>query len=118
MVLSLIVIGLSSGCKDRCIDCTIEHFLDLSIIAEVNDICGDDDELAVEEANLSVDYRCVQCVVFLTTGNHDTGILCGSRAYTDSVEASNAEGATQVNAAYACEFMSDTLIITCHPSLD
>ncbi|MFT4526832.1 MAG: hypothetical protein ACI85F_003012 [Bacteroidia bacterium] len=116
LVLSFLLIGFGSGCKDSCIDCTIEHFLDLSVIAEVKDICGDDDELATEESNLSVDYRCVQCVVFLTTGNYDTGILCGTRAFTDSVEDSNAEGAIQVNTAYACEFFSDTLIITCHLS--
>lgn len=118
LVLSLFVVGLSSGCKDRCVDCTIEHFEDLRIIAEVKDICGDEDELAVAESNLSVDYRCVQCVVFLTTGNYDTGILCGTREYTDSVEQSNSQAAIEVNAAYSCEFISDTLIITCHPSQD
>lgn len=118
LVIGLFLVSLTSGCKDRCVDCTIEHFLDLSVIAEVNDMCGDEDELAVAEANLSVDYRCVQCVVFLTTGNYDTGILCGTREYTDSVEQSNSQAAMDVNAAYSCEFMSDTLIITCHPSQD
>ena len=106
--------SVTSGCQKRCVDCTIEHYQNLSVIAQVNDICGDEDELAAEEANLAVDYRCVKCIVFLQTGPYDTGILCGTKEYTDSVENSNSEGAIQVNAAYSCEFFSDTLIITCH----
>jgi hypothetical protein len=116
IVLSVFLVALGSSCKDSCMNCTIEHYEDLSVIAEVNDICGNEDELSVEESNLSVDYRCVQCVVFLQAGNHDTGILCGTREYTDSVESSNTEGAIQANVPYSCEIFSDTLIITCHPA--
>ncbi|MFT4680434.1 MAG: hypothetical protein ACI9FU_001512 [Granulosicoccus sp.] len=118
LVLSFLLIGFGSGCKDSCIDCTIEHFEALRVIELVEDICGDDSELDQAEANLYTEYRCIQCKVFLNTGEQDTGILCGSRAYTDSIGESNEHGALQVNAPYTCEIFSDTLIITCHPSVD
>ena len=109
------IVSACAGCK-RCVDCTVEHFEDLRIIAEVNDICGNEEDLSQEEANLAADYRCVQCVVFLGTGNHDTGILCGTRQYTDSIEQSNVQGANEIGVPVACEFFTDTLIITCHPA--
>ncbi len=116
LILGLFAVSAISGCADSCIDCTIEDYRDLSIIAVVDGICGDEDELELAKSNLSVEYRCVQCLVFLTTGTYDTGMLCGTREFTDSVEQSNAQAATDINKPYSCEFFSDTLIITCHPA--
>ena len=103
----------STGCK-KCVDCRIEHFDDFSLIAEEKGICGTKDELANEEEKLSVAYRCVQCVVFTGLGPQDTGILCGSLEYTDSIEQSNIASATEIGASVTCEFFTDTLIIVCN----
>lgn len=106
---------LASGCKKSCLNCTIEHFDDLSIVAEVNDLCGNDEDLKQEQERLAVEYRCIQCVVFAGLSNSDTGIICGDIAFTDSVQASNEAAAFEIGANYTCELFTDTLIIRCHP---
>ena len=109
------LIGFATGCKKSCLNCTIEHFDDLTIIAEVNDICGNDEDLKQEQDRLAIDYRCIQCVVFAGLSNSDTGIICGDVAFTDSVQASNEQAAIEIGANYTCELFADTLIIRCHP---
>jgi len=109
------IVLIASACEDRCVDCTIKHFDNLDVIAVVPNICGDEDELAVEEANLHVEYRCVECVIFTSVGPQDSGILCGKLQYTDSIEQSYVEEGQRLGVAYTCEFFSDTLVIVCHP---
>ena len=113
-IILLLAIILNSGCKKSCLDCTIEHFDDLSLVATVNGICGNDNDLEQEQNRLSIDYRCIQCIVFGPLGDSDTGIICGDAAFTDSVQTSNEEAAYQIGAGYSCELFTDTLIIRCY----
>lgn len=108
----LVGVGLFSGCK-KCVECEVRLKKSSDVIGYVDKFCGTDKKVEEEEDRLNAEYTCIECIVQTAQGPQSSGILCGSREFTDSVEASNKAGAAQIGAFVNCAYNRDTTIVRC-----
>lgn len=111
----IILVGLAivaSGCK-KCVECEIRLKESQDVIGFVDEFCGTDKKVEEEEDRLKADYTCIECTVNTGLGNANSGVHCGNRAFTDSIEADWESGAADIGTTANCVYYRDTANVTC-----
>lgn len=103
---------LLNSCK-KCVECEIRLKQSQDVIGRIDEFCGTDKKVEEEENRLRADYNCIRCTVNTGLGTADSGVLCGDRAYTDSVEDNWEEGAQESGYFATCVYYRDTANVTC-----
>ena len=103
---------LFSSCR-KCVECEIRLKESPEIIGFVDEFCGTKKKVEEEESRLRADYTCIECSVNTGLGTANSGVLCGDRAYTDSVENSWDMGAIQSGTTAQCIYYRDTANVKC-----
>ncbi len=112
-LLSFLVIPfLISGCT-KCVECEVKLKDSQDILEYVDEFCGTDKKVEIEEARLRNDYTCVECEVATGFGPLSSGVLCGNREYTDSVQADWDAGAFDLGTTAYCVYYRDTANVIC-----
>lgn len=113
LALSLIVVPLLfSSCK-KCVECEIRLKESQDIIGSVDEFCGSDKKVEEEEERLRAEYTCIECSVQTDLGTANSGIHCGDRAFTDSLENDWESGAAEIGTSANCIYYRDTANVTC-----
>ncbi|MCF8460147.1 MAG: hypothetical protein K9G46_05440 [Flavobacteriales bacterium] len=108
----LFVPTLLFGCK-KCVECEIKLKESQDEIGHVDEFCGTNKKVEEEEERLHADYTCLECVVNTGLGEATSGVQCGNRAFTDSVEADWKQGAFDLGTTANCTYYRDTVNVTC-----
>jgi hypothetical protein len=103
---------LFTSCR-KCVECEIRLKESPEVIGYVDEFCGTDKKVEEEEDRLRSDYTCIECTVNTGLGNANSGIHCGDRAFTDSIEADWEAGALQIGTTANCVYYRDTANVTC-----
>ena len=111
-VITIVVAVLNSGCR-KCVECEIRLKESPEIIGFVDEFCGTNKKVEEEEGRLRSDYTCIECTVNTGLGNATSGVHCGDRAFTDSIEADWEAGAIQIGTSANCVYYRDTANVTC-----
>ena len=109
-VLSLPVVLASCT---KCVECEIKLKESQTIVGYVDEFCGTSKKVEEEEERLRNDYNCVECSVLTPSGTVNSGVHCGDRAYTDSIEYGWEEAAFDIGANADCIYYRDTANVTC-----
>lgn len=107
------LLGAAFSSCTKCVECTVSLKESSEIVGYVDEFCGTDKKVEEEEDRLLSDYTCISCSVNTGAGTASSGVLCGDRAYTDSVEADWDEGALAIGANALCIYYRDTAKVTC-----
>jgi hypothetical protein len=110
--LFLVVPLLFAGCK-KCVECEIRLKESQHVIGFVDEFCGDDKKVEEEEERLRADYNCIECSVQTGIGTANSGIQCGDRAFTDSLENDWDNGAAEIGTDANCIYYRDTANVIC-----
>ncbi|MCB9187005.1 MAG: hypothetical protein H6601_09690 [Flavobacteriales bacterium] len=108
----LLVATCFFGCK-KCVECEVRLKQSQTVIGSVDEFCGTDKKVEEEEDRLRADYTCIECSVNTGAGNAYSGVLCGDRAFTDSIKASWDAGAADIGTSAQCIYHRDTANVTC-----
>ncbi len=100
------------GCK-KCVECEIKLKESQQVLGYVDEFCGTDKKVKAEEERLLADYTCVECIVNTGLGPATSGIQCGDRLFTDSLEADWRRGAFDLGTTANCTYYRDTVNVTC-----
>ena len=100
------------GCK-KCVECEVRLKQSQDIIGFVDEFCGTDKKVEEEENRLLADYTCIECSVNTGGGTAESGVLCGDRTFTDSVQSSWDAGAADIGTSASCIYYRDTANVTC-----
>ncbi len=112
-LLSFLVLSfLISGCT-KCVECEVKLKESQDIIGYVDEFCGTDKKVEAEEERLRSDYTCVECNVTTGFGPTSSGVLCGNREYTDSIQAEWDAGAFILGTTANCIYYRDTANVIC-----
>lgn len=108
----LVVAAVFAGCT-KCVECEVRLKESQNVIGSVDEFCGTDKKVEEEENRLRADYTCIECSVNTGIGTAHSGVLCGNREYTDSIEASWDAGAADIGTSANCVYYRDTANVTC-----
>ena len=100
------------GCT-KCVECEVRLKESQEVIGFVDEFCGTDKKVSTEEERLREDYTCIECTVITGFGPTSSGVNCGDRAYTDSIEDSWEQGASEIGTSADCVYYRDTAYVTC-----
>lgn len=103
---------LLGSCK-KCVECEIRLKQSQEVIDYIDEFCGSDKKVKEEEERLRADYTCIECSVQTGFGPTNSGIQCGNRAFTDSVERDWKNGAADIGTAANCIYYRDTTNVAC-----
>lgn len=101
-----------SACT-KCVECEIKLKESQDIIGAVDEFCGTNKKVEEEEERLKADFTCIECSVNTGLGNANSGVVCGDRAFTDSVEAAWDAGALEIGTSANCIYYRDTADVRC-----
>ncbi len=100
------------GCQ-KCVECEIRLKESQEVIGYVDEFCGTDKKVEEEQERLYADYTCIECTVNTGLGPASSGVNCGDRAYTDSIEADWRQGASELGTTANCRYYRDTVNVAC-----
>jgi hypothetical protein len=103
---------LMAGCT-KCVECEIKLKQSQEVIGYVDEFCGTDKKVEVEEERLHNDYYCIKCSVNTGMGTATSGVECGERAFIDSIQASWNAGAANIGTTADCRYYRDTVNVLC-----
>lgn len=109
----IFVVAVSLSACTKCVECKIELKESNDVLGMIDEFCGTDKKVDEEEERLRQDYTCIECTVNTGLGNANSGIVCGNRAFTDSVEAAWDAGALEIGTSANCIYYRDTAKVTC-----
>jgi len=101
-----------ASCK-KCVECEVRLKESQTVVGTVDEFCGTKKQIEEKEDALSSDYYCVSCAVQTGFGTVTSGVLCGERAYIDSIENAYRTGALASGNSYNCTYYRDTVNVTC-----
>ena len=101
-----------AGCT-KCVECEIKLKESQTIIGNVEEFCGTTKKVEGEEERLRADYTCIECNVLTNSGVVNSGINCGDRSYTDSIQAGWEQAAFDIGSNADCIYYRDTANVTC-----
>jgi hypothetical protein len=101
-----------AGCT-KCVECEVKLKESQDVIGAVDEFCGTNKKVEEEEERLLAEYTCIECVVNTGLGTATSGVLCGDRAFTDSIEADYEAGALQIGTTAQCTYYRDTANVVC-----
>lgn len=110
--LILILAFAFSSCK-KCVQCEAKLKQSQQVLTHIDEFCGNKKDIEAEEARLNEENTCIKCVVNTGFGPTDSGIICGDRAFTDSVETSWDEAAASIGTSASCIYYRDTVNVAC-----
>lgn len=111
--LSILVIPfLIAGCT-KCVECEIKLKESQTVLGNVDEFCGTSKKVSAEEDRLRADYTCIECVVVTQSGPVNSGVQCGDRAFTDSIQAGWDQAAFDIGTDADCTYHRDTVNVTC-----
>jgi hypothetical protein len=108
-----LLLGTALSSCTKCVECTVSLKESPEVIGYVDEFCGTDKKVEEEENRLLADYTCISCSVNTGAGVAQSGVLCGDRAFTDSVEADWDEGALAIGTNAQCIYYRDTAKVAC-----
>lgn len=111
-IIALAVAILFAGCR-KCVECEVRLKESPDVIGYVDEFCGTDKKVVEEEERLRSDYTCIECTVNTGFGNTSSGVHCGDRAFTDSIEEGWESGAADIGTVADCVYYRDTANVTC-----
>lgn len=103
---------LLTGCT-KCVECEVKLKESQDVIGFVDEFCGTNKKVAAEEDRLRDDYTCIECTVLTGFGPINSGVNCGDRAYTDSIESGWEQAAFDLGQTADCIYYRDTANVTC-----
>lgn len=112
LVFLLVVVFILPSCR-KCVECEIRLKESPDVIGYVDEFCGTNKKVEEEEDRLRADYTCIKCSVNTGLGTANSGIQCGDRAYTDSIESAWDAGAFEAGTTANCVYYRDTANVTC-----
>ncbi|MFT6209650.1 MAG: hypothetical protein ACJAYA_000063 [Bacteroidia bacterium] len=112
LLLFLFVPLIFAGCK-KCVECEIRLKQSQDVIGFIDEFCGNDKKVEEEEERLRADYNCIECSVQTGIGTANSGIHCGDRAFTDSLENDWDNGAAEIGTGANCIYYRDTTNVIC-----
>ena len=112
LLLLLIVPLVFAGCK-KCVECEIRLKQSQNVIGFVDEFCGNDKKFEEEEQRLRADYNCIECSALTGFGTATSGVHCGNRAFTDSIDSDWKNGALQSGTSANCIYYHDTTNVRC-----
>ncbi len=110
--LGLIVAIFFSGCT-KCVECEIRLKESQEVVGFIDEFCGTNKKIEEEEERLQDDYTCIECSVETGLGTATSGVQCGDRAFTDSIESGWEQGAFDIGTTADCIYYRDTVNVTC-----
>lgn len=108
----LIASVVLSGCT-KCVECEIRLKQSQDVIGYVDEFCGTNKKVEEEEERLLADYTCVECSVNTGLGTTTSGVHCGDREFTDSLERAWDEAGFAIGQDANCVYYRDTANVTC-----
>ena len=108
----LIIPVLISSCT-KCVECEIKLKESQTVLGNIDELCGTDKKVSAEEDRLREDYTCIECKVVTPSGPINSGVRCGDRAFTDSIEAGWDQAAFDIGTDADCTYYRDTVNVTC-----
>ena len=108
----IITAAFLSGCT-KCVECEIKLKESQDVIGYIDEFCGTDKKVEEEENRLRADYTWIECSVNTGLGQAQSGVVCGDRAFTDSVEATWESGAAEIGTSANCIYYRDTANVVC-----
>jgi len=112
-LLPLILIPFTLGACKKCVECEIRLKESQTIIGTVDEFCGTNKKVEEEQDRLKADYTCIECNVNTGLGQATSGVQCGDRAFTDSIESSWDAGAMDLGTTANCTYYRDTANVAC-----
>lgn len=109
----IIVFALSLGSCKKCVECEIRLKESQQVVGFVDEFCGNDKQVKEEEERLQADYTCIECSVQTGFGPTSSGLHCGNRAFTDSLESDWKNGAAEIGTSANCVYYRDTTNVVC-----
>lgn len=103
---------IAGGCK-KCVECEIRLKQSQDVIGHVDEYCGTKKKVDAKEEELASEYNCIECSVNTGGGTANSGVHCGNRAFTDSIETAWENGALQSGNTAVCIYHRDTANVTC-----
>lgn len=97
----------------KCVECEVKLKESSDVIGRIDEFCGTDKKVEEEEERLRQNYTCIECSVNTGLGNANSGVVCGDRAFTDSVEAAWDAGALEIGTSANCIYYRDTADVRC-----
>ena len=97
----------------KCVECEVKLKESSDVIGRIDEFCGTDKKVEEEEERLRQNYTCIECSVNTGLGNANSGVVCGDRAITDSVEAAWDAGALEIGTSANCIYYRDTADVRC-----
>ena len=113
LVVLLFVVALTAPSCRKCVECEIRLKESPEVIGYIDEFCGNNKKVEEEENRLRADYTCIECSVNTGLGIANSGVQCGDRAYTDSIESVWDAGAFQAGTTANCIYYRDTANVTC-----
>jgi hypothetical protein len=112
-ILAIFVLAAVLNSCTKCVECEIRLKQSQDVIGSVDEFCGTDKKVEEEENRLRAEYNCIQCSVNTGIGTANSGVVCGDKAFTDSVETAWEQGAQESGYFAICIVYRDTANVTC-----
>ncbi|MCF8276854.1 MAG: hypothetical protein K9J17_08980 [Flavobacteriales bacterium] len=103
---------LLAGCS-KCVECEVKLKQSQEVVGYVDEYCGTNKEIKGKEDQLSADHTCIECIVVTGFGPTTSGVNCGDREFTDSLESAWKQGAFDIGTTASCTYYRDTVDVTC-----
>ena len=111
--LSLLIAPLLlAGCT-KCVECEIKLKESQTVIGSVEEFCGTTKKVEGEEERLREEFTCIECNVFTGSGVVNSGVQCGDRSYTDSIQSGWQQAAFDIGTEANCIYYRDTANVIC-----
>ena len=72
-----------------------------------------DKQVEAEEERLLDDHTCIECIIITGFGPTTSGVHCGDRDLTDSIQADWDAGAFDLGTTAECTYFRDTAKVIC-----
>lgn len=108
----LVIPFIIAGCT-KCVECEIKLKESQTVLENIDEFCGTDKKVSAEEDRLRADYTCIECMVQTQSGPVNSGVVCGDRAYTDSVQVVWDQAAFDIGTSAECTYYRDTVNVIC-----
>lgn len=112
-LLPFLVIPIVLSSCTKCVECEIRLKQSQEVVGFVDEVCGTNKKIEAEEERLNADYTCIECSVNTGLGTAQSGVHCGNRAFTDSIEAGWESGAAEIGTSASCTYYRDTVNVAC-----
>ena len=112
-LLLVLFISLALGACKKCVECEIRLKESQDVIGFVDEYCGTNKQVKEEQDRLRADYTCIECSVTTGLGQATSGLHCGDRTFTDSLEAAWDAGVFDLGTTANCIYYRDTVNVAC-----